>query len=344
MPMPAARTAERPTPAVPGATAWQRELQQAFTRPAELLAYLQLDPQLPALAATQQSGFSLRIPRPFAARMIKGDPLDPLFLQVWPSTQEALEIPGFHADPVGDLASLHAGGVIHKYQGRVLLVTTGACGVHCRYCFRRHFPYGEASAARAHWAQALDYIAADPSIHEVILSGGDPLSLSDDKLASLADALQALPQIKRLRLHTRQPVVLPQRVDEHLLGWLSRCRLDTVMVLHANHAQELDNEVAAACRKLTQAGVKLLNQSVLLRGINDSVERLTQLSERLLACGVLPYYLHLIDPVQGSAHFDVDEAMAKQLMRGLSARLPGYLVPRLARERAGEPAKQVLAW
>ncbi|MEK6806821.1 MAG: EF-P beta-lysylation protein EpmB [Pseudomonadota bacterium] len=319
--------------------AWQRELAQAFTRPDELLEFLQLPAQPRA-----DSSFPLRVPRGYAARMIKGDPRDPLFLQVWPQSAEQIEAPGFISDAVGDLQALRDGGLIHKYRGRALVIATGACAVHCRYCFRREFPYGEHLAARDHWSGALKAIAADRSIEEVILSGGDPLSLADDKLAEFAQALEFLPQLRRLRIHTRQPVVLPERVDDRLCAWLSRGRLRKIMVIHANHAQELDASVIKALNVLRETGTMLLNQSVLLRGINDSADTLVNLSESLFAAGVLPYYLHLLDRVRGTAHFEVEESRALSLMREMSARLPGYLVPKLAREHAGDPAKRVLAW
>ncbi len=333
-----------PSPKSRQARPWQHALRDAFNRPADLLAYLQLDPALPCLEPGLQSGFGLKVPRGFAARMEKGNAADPLFLQVWPAGAEGLSVDGFDLDAVGDKARLIPGGIIHKYQGRVLVMATGACGVHCRYCFRRHFPYAEALAARDHWREALAQIAADLSISEVILSGGDPLSLSDDKLAEFIDALDGIAHVRRLRLHTRQPIVLPERVDDGLIALLRRTRLRSVMVLHANHARELDVHVAQACARLLGAGVSLLNQSVLLRRVNDNVQALQDLSERLFDCGVLPYYLHLLDRVAGSAHFEVDESLACGLMRELSTRLPGYLLPRLARETAGAPAKQWIAW
>ena len=326
------------------ARAWQHALREAFKQPAELLAFLGIDPALPQLDTAALADFPLRVPRGFASRMRKGDTSDPLFLQVWPAGAEALTVDGFGLDAVGDKARLKDGGIVHKYQHRVLVMATGACGVHCRYCFRRHFPYSEALAGRDHWREALAQIAADRSITEVILSGGDPLSLSDDKLGEFLDGLDGIAHVRRLRIHTRQPVVLPERVDDGLIALLARTRLRTAMVLHANHANELDEQVARACVRLREAGVSLLNQAVLLRRINDDVDALQALSERLFDCGVLPYYLHLLDRVAGSAHFEVDEDRARALMRELSTRLPGYLLPRLARETAGLPAKEVLAW
>lgn len=333
------------TPAVPG---WRRLLAEAVRDPGELLALLGLDPGLAggAAAAAAADGFPLRVPRGFVARMRHGDPDDPLLRQVLPLGAEAAEVPGFADDPVGDLAAAAAPGVLHKYRGRVLLVTTGACAVHCRYCFRRHFPYADQYAAGGDWDEALEHIAADPSIQEVILSGGDPLTLSDQRLGGLAQRLAALPQLRRLRLHTRLPVVLPERVDDALVAWLAGGRLAGVVVIHANHGNEIDGAVAAALGRLRAAGVTLLNQSVLLRGVNDTADALCALSERLFAAGVLPYYLHLLDPVRGAAHFDVPAAEARRLLAAVASRLPGYLVPRLVRERPGAAAKVPvdLAW
>ncbi|MDB5967639.1 MAG: epmB [Hydrocarboniphaga sp.] len=326
------------------ARAWQHALRDAFKQPAELLRFLEIDPALPQLEAALLGAFPLRVPRGFAERMRKGDAADPLFLQIWPAGAEALSVEGFGLDAVGDRLKLKDGGIVHKYQHRVLVMATGACGVHCRYCFRRHFPYSEALAGRDHWREALAQIAADASISEVILSGGDPLALSDEKLAEFLDGLDGLVHVRRLRIHTRQPIVLPERVDDSLIALLRRSRLRTAIVLHANHANELDAKVAAACARLREAGASLLNQSVLLRRVNDNVAALQALSERLFDCGVLPYYLHLLDRVAGSAHFEVGEDRARALMRELSTRLPGYLLPRLARETAGLPAKEIIAW
>jgi EF-P beta-lysylation protein EpmB len=271
--------------------------------------------------------------------MRRHDPADPLLRQILPLAAENEVYPGYSLDPVGDLGARAAPGVLHKYAGRVLLTATGACAVHCRYCFRRHFPYAEANASADRWLGALAHIAADPSVSEVILSGGDPLTLSDRRLAEFAAGLAAIPHVSRLRIHTRLPVVLPERVNDELLAWLGDGRFQTVMVLHANHAREIDHDVRAAARRLRDAGVTLLNQSVLLRGVNDNADALAELSEALFAAGVLPYYLHMLDRVQGAAHFDVDEAAARDLVGELNARLPGYLVPRLVREIAGAPGK-----
>jgi EF-P beta-lysylation protein EpmB len=313
----------------------------------ELLKALQLDPAQLGVSEAALRDFPLRVPRPFLARMRPGDPRDPLLLQVLPQTAELLETPGYSRDPLGEAEVNRHSGLLHKYHGRVLLIATPSCAIHCRYCFRRHFPYGENRPGRAQWQEAFDYIAADPTVTEVILSGGDPLAVSNTYLQWLLESLLAIPHIQRLRIHTRLPIMLPARVDDALLHMLrghmlSQRRQQIVMVVHANHANEFDAEVDAACSRLRAEGVHLLNQSVLLKGINDSVEALAGLSERLLAAGVLPYYVHMPDKVQGSAHFDLTDEAAFALMQALHARLPGYLVPRLVREESGEPGKTLL--
>ncbi len=321
---------------------WQHELAQAISDPAELIRLLNLDPALiePARAVARQ--FSLRVPRGYVARMRPGDPQDPLLRQVLPLAAEGLIVPGFGHDPVGDRAAAVAPGVLHKYRGRVLLTTTGACAVHCRYCFRRHFPYADENPAADGWRAALAYVAEDSSIREVILSGGDPLALSDARLAGLVEPLAELPHVHRMRLHTRLPVVLPSRVTEALCRLLADTRLQSVVVVHVNHPNEIDSAVIDAMRRLRDAGAILLNQSVLLEGVNDDADVLCALSETLFAAGVLPYYVHVLDRVQGAAHFDVEEQVAMRLWEELRMRLPGYLVPRLVREAPGAPAKTML--
>ncbi|MDD3517299.1 MAG: EF-P beta-lysylation protein EpmB [Chromatiales bacterium] len=322
---------------------WQQRLSQAVTDPCELLRLLALDPDLLPAAVLAARDFRLRVPRGYVARMRPGDPDDPLLRQVLPLAAELERLPGFVTDPVGDLAAMPGPpGLLHKYHGRVLLIATGACAIHCRYCFRRHFPYEDAQAASDDWQAALAHIAADPSIREVILSGGDPLALSDRRLSKLVGALDAIPHVERLRLHTRLPIVLPERIDDALLVWLSASRLHKIVVAHANHAQEIDDAVRVALRALADTGATLFNQSVLLRGVNDDVDTLADLSETLFAAGVLPYYLHRLDPVQGAGHFDVPDDEARSLMQALVARLPGYLMPRLVREIPGQAAKTAL--
>lgn len=318
---------------------WQALWREALRDPVELLEGLGLAALAARVSSTAQAQFPLRVPRGYVARMRRGDATDPLLRQVLPIEDEDRVVPGFSLDAVGDGAAKGGTGVLHKYEGRALLVATGSCAIHCRYCFRRHFPYAEETAAAAGWASALDYLRADPSVHEVILSGGDPLSLSTAKLAELTDVLRTLPQVTRLRIHTRLPIVLPERIDAEFLDWIGALPWPVVMVVHANHANEIDAGVREACAALRDRGVHLLNQAVLMRGVNDAADALVDLSEALFAAGVLPYYLHLLDRVQGTAHFEVPEAEALALRDAIHARLPGYLVPRLVREIAGEPGK-----
>jgi EF-P beta-lysylation protein EpmB len=321
---------------------WQRELSRSITDPAQLLSELELDPALVDPARAASNLFALRVTRSYLSRMRRGDPGDPLLRQVLPLADELIESPGYVPDPLDEHAARRAPNLLQKYSGRALLVTTQACAIHCRYCFRREFPYsaqGEAEEGAGRFGAALDVIARDTSIEEVILSGGDPLSLSDTRLTRITDALVAMPHVQRIRVHTRQPVVLPSRVDEGLLIWLRGVKRPLVMVLHVNHPNEIDDEVRSACAKLRSAGVSLLNQSVLLKGVNDNVDTLAQLSRELLDAGVMPYYLHLPDRVRGTAHFHVAEGEAQRLVDELARRLSGYLVPRLVREVPGAPYK-----
>lgn len=336
--IPAALT---PPHAAPSAD-WRQLWRDAVRDPRELLAMLGLDAAAARMSGPAAAQFALRVPRGFVARMRRGDPHDPLLRQVLPLDDELRAAPGFGTDAVGDALARAGQGVIRKYRGRALLIATGSCAVNCRYCFRRHFPYGEETAAAAQWREAVALIAGDPSIDEVILSGGDPWSLSTAKLAELTAALAGVPHLRRLRVHTRLPVVLPERVDDELLGWLRGLPWPVTVVLHANHANEFDSSVDAALARLRAVGVTLLNQAVLLRGVNDSVDALADLSERGFRAGVLPYYLHQVDRVAGAAHFEVEDDRARALHRALAARLSGYLVPRLVREVAGDPGKRPL--
>ncbi len=322
-------------------TGWQKELADAVTDPAELVALLGLDPALLPDARRAAQLFRLRVPRAFISRMRRGDPNDPLLRQVLPLGEECLDVPGYTSDPLHEQHE-HDDGVLNKYEGRALVITTGACGIHCRYCFRRHFPYAESRASADGWNGVIERFRGNPHLREAILSGGDPLSLSDTKLAQLAEGLGSVPHVRRLRIHTRQPIVLPSRVDDRLLGWLSASRLATVMVVHVNHAAEIDSQVRAAMSALRDTGTTLLNQSVLLRGVNDDENTLVELSEALFEAGILPYYLHLLDPVAGAAHFDVPETRALALHSAIQGRLPGYLVPRLVREIPGRPSKTLI--
>lgn len=322
---------------LPQPPSWQHAWRDAVRDPLELLRMLGLDG---LVTAANVAGFPLRVPRGFVARMRHGDPHDPLLRQVLPLDAEGVPVPGFDLDAVGDTAARAGHGVLHKYAGRALLVATGSCAVHCRYCFRRHFPYAEETAAAAGWREAVDAIAADASITEVILSGGDPLSLATPKLAELTAQLSGIDHLRRLRIHTRLPIVLPERVDGALLAWMRALPWPLVVVVHANHGNEFDASVAAAVASLRGVGATVLNQAVLLAGVNDTLQAQLELAERGFACGVLPYYLHQLDRVAGAAHFEVDDAHALALHAGLRAALPGYLVPKLVREVAGDLSKR----
>lgn len=321
------------------AQAWQQELARAVTRPDELARMLELDDHWLAGARAAAHLFPLRVPRGYVARMVPGDVHDPLLRQVLPLDAECAPRPGFSHDPVGDLHSMVRPGVLHKYHGRVLLIATGACAIHCRYCFRRHFPYGDAHASAEQWTPALDYIREDPSISEVILSGGDPLTLADHRLSALLEALERIEQLERIRIHTRLPVVLPERITPELVRLLTGSRLKAVVVIHANHPRELDPAVGETLAALAEAGATLLNQAVLLRGINDDGPTQADLCLRLFEQRTMPYYLHMLDPVEGAAHFQVPADLGLEIMEYLRTRLPGYLLPRLVREQPGNPAK-----
>lgn len=318
---------------------WQISLANAFTRVDEFIEYLELDRKLLPEARVAARQFGLKVPRAFAGLIEKGNPDDPILRQLLPIGAELTRHPAFNQDPVGDLATEETPGMLHKYHGRLLLVTSGACGTNCRYCFRRHYPYSSSSAGRDQWQHALEYIAAHKEVTEVILSGGDPLTLSDNRLADLIQALGEIPHLTRVRMHSRLPVAVPERLTPELLKWFTSSRLIPVLVLHINHSAEISDTLRSALLPLREAGVTLLNQSVLLRGVNDSSEQLSKLSEALFASGILPYYLHLLDRVEGAAHFEVADDLAKKIHRTLRERLPGYLVPRLVRETAGEKAK-----
>jgi len=320
---------------------WQTTLSQAITEPQQLLRELRLPQSLLPLALRASSAFKLRVPRGFLARMRQGDPHDPLLRQVLPLGEELHRTPGYSLDPLAELNTMPAAGVLHKYQGRVLLTLTGACAIHCRYCFRRHYPYNDANPRRDH-DKTIDYLRRQPALREVILSGGDPLSVSDSRLAGLVASIETIAQVKRLRIHSRLPIVVPERIDPSLLEWMSATRLQIVLVIHSNHANELDSNVDRAMKQLRQTGVTLLNQSVLLRGINDRPGVLVDLSERLFEADVLPYYLHQLDPVQGAAHFAVGDQDARILIEEMRGQLPGYLVPRLVREHPGQASKSPL--
>lgn len=321
---------------------WQSILQGAVRDPIDLCRRLALSPTDQESIQEACQEFPLRVPEPYLTRMEIGNALDPLLLQVLPQAAELQSQTGFISDPLDEKTHNPVPGLIHKYASRVLFITTSLCAIHCRYCFRRDFPYEDNRNSRSDWLQALDYVRQHPELNEVILSGGDPLSLPDRQLSWLTEQIADIPHIKRLRIHTRLPVVIPQRITNDCLDWMTNTRLKIVTVLHSNHPNEIDTPVSAAIKKLHLAGVVTLNQSVLLRSINDNAQILATLSEKLFDAGCLPYYLHALDPVRGSQHFSVPDSEAVKIHINLQATLPGFLVPRLVRENAGHPSKSWL--
>ena len=328
-----------PSKAIPWQnTDWRDALSGAIADVDTLARVLDLEPDALDWDAAPQ--FPLRVPYAYAARMKRGDPDDPLLLQVAPLMRERIHTAGYSVDPLHERSATLAEGLVQKYHGRVLLIAASSCAVNCRYCFRRHFPYDEHRHDRTF--PMLDHIAADTSISEVILSGGDPLVMTDERLEMLLGRIQAIDHVKRIRIHTRLPVVIPQRINDSLMALLTKLDKPLVVVLHFNHANEVDRDAGLALAALNDAGITVLNQSVLLARVNDNVEALAQLSESLFEHGVLPYYLHLPDAVTGTAHFDVPRARARELFDKLQARLPGYLVPRMVSETAGASAKDLV--
>lgn len=321
---------------------WLAQLADVITSPDELLQLLELDQNETLLAGREARRlFALRVPRAFVARMEKGNPDDPLLKQTLTLREEFIAAPGFSTDPLEEQNSV-VPGLLHKYLNRALLLVKGGCAVNCRYCFRRHFPYAENQGNKRNWQVALDYIAAHPELDEIIFSGGDPLMAKDHELEWLIGQLEALPHIKRLRIHSRLPIVIPARITDALVSRFARSRLQILLVNHINHANEIDEAFRSGMARLRQAGVTLLNQSVLLRGVNDNARTLADLSNALFDAGVMPYYLHVLDRVQGAAHFMVEDDEARQIMRELLTLVSGYMVPKLAREIGGEPSKTPL--
>ncbi|MFV0573804.1 MAG: EF-P beta-lysylation protein EpmB [Vibrio sp.] len=320
---------------------WLTELSQAISDPLKLLESLEIDPQ-PWLSGLQARRlFSMRVPQSFVDRMEKGNPYDPLLRQVLPLNEEFEVHAGYSNDPLDEQDNVLP-GLLHKYHNRVLMIVKGACAINCRYCFRRHFPYQDNQGNKATWQKSLDYIADHPELEEVILSGGDPLMAKDHELAWLIESISAISHIKTLRIHSRLPVVIPSRITDELCQLLQQTRLNVVFVSHINHANEINAELAQAMQKLKQTGAHLLNQSVLLKGVNDSATELAKLSNALFQAGILPYYLHVLDKVQGAAHFYVSDAQAREIMAELLTQVSGYLVPTLAREVGGEKSKTPL--
>ena len=317
---------------------WQKELALSFTDPVKLVQHLGLDPEKYAQHIKARRLFPMRVPRHFADLMEKGNPSDPLFLQVMPLSDEFLTSPGYSEDPLEEHDTAGK-GILHKYDSRVLLMIRTGCAVNCRYCFRRHFPYADNAVSKHQWVEVLDYLRSNNSINEVIFSGGDPLMAKDDHLAWLASEIAAIPHIKRLRIHSRLPVVLPDRISHDFIAWFTALPLQKVLVLHANHANEISETLKARLNTLREKGVTLLNQSVLLKGVNDSGDAICALSERLFEAGILPYYLHVLDKVQGASHFYVSDDEGRSIMEEAIKRLPGFLVPKLVREIGGQPGK-----
>ena len=321
---------------------WLSQLADVITSPDELLRLLELDTDENSLAGREAKRlFPLRVPRAFVARMTKGNPDDPLLKQVLTSQNEFIAAPGFSTDPLDEQSSV-VPGLLHKYLNRALLLVKGGCAVNCRYCFRRHFPYAENQGNKRNWQVALDYIATHPELDEIIFSGGDPLMAKDHELDWLLTQLEGIAHIKRLRIHSRLPIVIPARITDELVARLDRSRLQILLVNHINHANEIDSAFRFAMARLRSIGVTLLNQSVLLRDVNDNARTLADLSNALFDAGVMPYYLHVLDRVQGAAHFMVSDEEARQIMRELLTLVSGYMVPKLAREIGGEPSKTPL--
>jgi len=319
-------------------TSWQKELANAIKDPKILLESLSIKPEDYQQHFKARQLFPVLAPRPFVSRMKKGDINDPLLKQVMPLANEFIITDGFVTDPLEEHDTV-AEGLLHKYKNRVLMIVKSGCAVNCRYCFRRHFPYADNSPNKARWQPAIDYIAANKDINEVIFSGGDPLMANDAHLSWLMEKIEQISHVTRLRIHTRLPVVIPQRITNELVDRLSTSRLKVAIVLHINHSNEIDSDFIDALEPLRTARIPLFNQSVLLKGVNDNAEILCQLSEDLFDSGIQPYYLHMFDKVQGVAHFEVDDLTAKQLLIDMMATLPGFLVPKLVREIAGEANK-----
>ena len=317
---------------------WQKELAGSFTDPAKLLQHLGLDEEKYAQHIKARRLFPMRVPRHFADLMEKGNPNDPLFLQVMPLSDEFLTSPGYSEDPLEEHDTAGK-GILHKYDSRVLLMVRTGCAVNCRYCFRRHFPYADNAVSKHQWEEVLQYIQAHDNINEVIFSGGDPLMAKDDHLAWLANEIASINHVKRLRIHTRLPVVLPERINNAFVNWFTALPIQKVLVLHANHANEMSEALKSRLITLREKGVTLLNQSVLLKGVNDSGEAISDLSEALFEASVLPYYLHVLDKVQGASHFYVSDDEGRHIMEEAIKRLPGFLVPKLVREIGGQPGK-----
>jgi EF-P beta-lysylation protein EpmB len=321
---------------------WKAELSNCIRSIDQLLQLLGLNSKDIAASPIASQDFPIKVPQHYAQLMEYGNPQDPLLKQVLPIEAELYQDPNFTTDPVNESEYNPVPGIVHKYRNRVLMIISPNCAINCRYCFRRHFPYQENRQSKQQWLQALDYLRIRPEINEVIYSGGDPLAANDNFLGWLTEQIESIKHIKRLRIHSRLPVVIPTRVDSQLLDWLGNTRLKPTMVLHINHANEIDSKLCQAVDQLKAIDITILNQSVLLKGVNDSSEQLIALSEKLFDAGIMPYYLHMLDPVQGASHFDLPEDQALKIFSKMQAELPGFLMPKLVQERAGETSKSLI--
>ena len=318
---------------------WKVELAQSVRTAADLASYVGISLHELTLAEKAVSQFPVFAPRPYLDRIRKGDPSDPLLRQVWPFLREDEPQPGYSTDPLREIDSAKSTGILQKYHGRALVVTTGACAIHCRYCFRRHFPYEQSPKGMNEWRQALESVRNEPTTQELLLSGGDPLTLVDEVLEQWIRELDGIPHLRRLRIHTRLPVVIPSRVTPKLTELLGQTRLQIVVVVHFNHPAEIDDHVEKALFRLRQCGALLLNQAVLLAGVNDDVQVLAELSQRLVGLHVMPYYLNQLDRVLGASHFEVPVERGLAILERLRAVLPGYAVPRYVVETPGAASK-----
>ena len=322
---------------------WQQALKSAVRDPDELIGRLRLPARYLAPARQAAREFPVFAPLDFIRRMEPGNPHDPLLRQVLPlgleSRLEKIDL----EDPLEEASAIQAPGLLQKYAGRALLIASGTCAIHCRYCFRRHFPYQKTPRSLAAWQPALQMLAEDPSLEEILLSGGDPLTLVDSQLDALMSQIDRIEHVRRLRIHTRLPIVIPERVTKNLVANLKGKRMTTFVVVHANHSAEIDDGVGLALRRLIDEGITVLNQAVLLKGVNDSLDALVGLSRQLVNVGVLPYYLHQLDRVAGASHFEVPVTQGRQLVNAMRDRLPGYAVPRYVIEKPGGSSKEVIS-
>ena len=319
---------------------WSQQLAQGFTKPKQLLQFLDVEITNYSIAADKE--FATRVPLSFAEKMQKGNINCPLLKQVLPIADEMEKKDSYLLDPLQEQQANPIRGLLHKYHSRALLTLAPSCAINCRYCFRRHFPYDDNKITPDNWQSIINYLADEPSINEVIFSGGDPLMVKNSRLAKYIADLEQVASIKTLRLHSRMPVVLPARVDLELINLLAKSRFKVVLVIHCNHPNELCCHTAKIFKALKEVGITLLNQSVLLKGVNDKAEILEELSQKLFEQDIMPYYLHLLDKVAGAAHFDLPLAKAKQIYNKLQILLAGYLVPKLVCERAGVKHKSII--